>query len=57
MTYLIKTKIPILPKIKNIELFDGAFTWHWHNKWDDLIEAGSKFDILEKKINAKFNAL
>ena len=44
-------------KKENIELFDGAFTWHWHNKWDDLIEAGSKFDILEKKINAKFNAL
>jgi len=32
-----------------IELFDGAFTWHWHNRWDDEIKDGSKFQILEEK--------
>jgi hypothetical protein len=41
-------------KINKIDLFDGAFTWHWHNKWDDLIEQGSKFQILEEKHNNMF---
>jgi hypothetical protein len=44
-------------KKETIDLFDGAFTWHWHNKWDDEIEEGSKFYILEKNINARFNDL
>ena len=37
-------------KTDNIELFDGAFAWHWNNRWDDEIEEGSKFEFLEKKI-------
>jgi hypothetical protein len=37
------------------ELYAGAFTWHWHNRWDDPIEEGSKFYILESIINEKFN--
>lgn len=37
------------------ELFDGAFSWHWHNKWKDDIEEGSKFQIIESIINDKFN--
>jgi hypothetical protein len=41
-------------KQEPVELYDGAFAWHWHNRWDDEIEEGSKFDILEKKINSKF---
>lgn len=28
-------------------LFEGCFTWHWHNQWDAEIEEGSKFQILE----------
>jgi hypothetical protein len=32
------------------ELYDGAFVWHWHNKWDEKIESGSKMDILNKKM-------
>ena len=39
------------------QLFDGAFTWHWHNKWDEPIEIGSKFDILENIIEEKFKRL
>lgn len=39
------------------ELYNGAFTWHWHNKWDDNIEEGSKFEILENLINIKFMEL
>jgi len=41
-------------KVDNINLFPGAFTWHWHNKWDHPIEQGSKFDILRKMIDEKF---
>ena len=32
----------------------GAFSWHWHNKWDAEIEEGSKFSILEKIVNSKY---
>jgi len=35
------------------KLFEGAFAWHWHNKWDAEIEEGSKFSILEHDINNK----
>ena len=37
------------------DLYEGAFTWHWHNKWDDAIENCSKFQILEQKINDILN--
>jgi hypothetical protein len=33
-------------------MYDGAFAWHWHNRWDDAIEPGSKFQILEAAIDA-----
>ena len=33
------------------ELYDGAFAWHWHNKWDDPIEPGSKFQLLEAQFD------
>lgn len=52
--------VPLMPfqKDKNgnksSELFDGAFAWHWHNKWDDEIEEGSKFQILESIVEKKF---
>jgi hypothetical protein len=55
--------IPLQPFKKNqngndsSELFDGAFTWHWHNKWKDEIEPGSKFYILEQLIDERFRAL
>ena len=39
------------------QLFDGAFTWHWHNKWDEPIQEGCKFHILENIMNDKFNKL
>ena len=38
-------------------MFDGAFTWHWHNRWDDVIEIGSKFQILEEKHLTMFHKL
>jgi hypothetical protein len=43
--------------VGDVELFDGAFTWHWHNKWDDYIEDGSKFQIIESLHHEKFKRL
>ena len=34
-------------------LYEGAFAWHWHNRWDEPIEEGSKFQRLEARIDAK----
>jgi hypothetical protein len=48
------TKCEPFKKVENYSLFDGAFTWHWHNKWDATIEQGSKFEILESLINEEF---
>jgi hypothetical protein len=37
-------------KVDKVEVFEGAYAWHWHNKWDAIIEEGSKFRvILEEK--------
>jgi hypothetical protein len=38
-------------------LYDGAFAWHWHNKWDEPIEPGSKFQMLEAAMDAKLVTL
>ena len=32
-------------------LYEGAFAWHWHNRWDDRIQEGSKFHRLEALID------
>jgi len=34
-------------------LYDGAFAWHWHNRWDEPIQEGSKFQRLEARIERK----
>ena len=44
-------------QVDNPPLYDGAFCWHWHNRWDDPIESGSKFDILDNIIRDKFSNL
>ena len=38
-------------------LYEGAFAWHWHNKWDDPIEPGCKFERLETFVDARLRAL
>lgn len=40
--------------VGTVDLFDGAFAWHWHNKWDDPVEIGSKFQVIEEKHNYLF---
>ena len=42
---------------ESAELFDGAFAWHWHNKWDEDVEDGCKFQILENIVEEKFKQL
>lgn len=37
-------------------LYEGAFAWHWHNRWDDRIEPGCKFQLLEASIDARLSA-
>jgi len=32
------------------DFFPGAFCFHWHNKWNNTVEIGSQFDILEKEL-------
>lgn len=44
-------------KVEKVELFDGAFTWHWHNKWDDFIEPGCKFEYIENLHNKKYKEI
>lgn len=39
------------------ELYEGAFAWHWHNKWDDPVEPGCKFERLEAIMDARLRAL
>lgn len=40
-----------------VDMYDGAFTWHWHNKWNVVPEVGSKFQILEHMISNKFSTI
>jgi hypothetical protein len=56
-TEWVTTELNSFKKVDDTPLYDGAFTWHWHNKWDDPIESGSKFDILDTIIRDKFSNL
>ena len=38
-------------------LYEGAFAWHWHNRWDEPIQEGSKFHRLEARIDQKLRAM
>lgn len=46
---------PMLNYEMSKELYEGAFTWHWHNSWETPIQPGSKFDLLDLKITKVFN--
>jgi hypothetical protein len=41
---------------QSANFYDGAFAWHWHNRWDEPIEAGSKFDRLDQAMDARLLA-
>jgi mannosyltransferase OCH1-like enzyme len=38
---------------QSANLYEGAFAWHWHNRWQQPIEAGSKFQLLESLMDAR----
>ena len=38
---------------QSTNLYEGAFAWHWHNRWEQPIEPGSKFQLLESRIDAQ----
>ena len=42
---------PFVKTPDSANLFDGAFAWHWHNRWDEPIHEGSKFQLLEARID------
>ena len=44
---------PFKRTLRSAEMYDGAFAWHWHNRWDEPIEAGSKFQLLEADIERR----
>ena len=46
---------PLKKHIYSNFLYDGCFTWHWHNRWEENIEEDSKFDILDKLLTKKIN--
>lgn len=37
----------------SFKLYEGAFSWHWHNRWNDFINPNSKWSYIEKIIDAK----
>jgi hypothetical protein len=41
----------------NIDLYNGAFSWHWHNRWNHEIESGSKWELVEKIIEEKLTKI
>jgi hypothetical protein len=51
------TKLDPFKNIGTPDLFDGAFTWHWHNQWNSEIEIGSKFQVLEELHNNIFSKI
>lgn len=35
----------------------GSFVWHWHNRWEETIEPGCKFERLERAVNYGLSSL
>jgi hypothetical protein len=44
---------PFKKTANSTNLYDGAFAWHWHNRWDEPVEEGSKFQLLEARMDQK----
>ena len=42
---------------QSTNLYEGAFAWHWHNRWEQPIEPGSKFQLLESRIDAQLEQM
>jgi len=44
-------------KCNTTHLFERAFSWHWHNRWGESIEMGSKWQIIEEIIEKKLSSI
>jgi hypothetical protein len=42
---------------ESANLYEGAFAWHWHNRWEQPIEAGSKFQLLESQMDERLASM
>lgn len=49
-----QTLRPFTKSAESAQLYEGAFAWHWHNKWDEPIEEGCKFHLLEQQIERRW---
>lgn len=45
---------PMLRNAYSEEMFDGAFAWHWHNRWNEEPEPGSKWCLVEQLVDKAF---
>jgi hypothetical protein len=48
---------PFKRTARSADRYDGAFAWHWHNRWDQKIQDGSKFQRLEAEMDARLLAI
>jgi hypothetical protein len=44
---------PFKKSAASANLYEGAFAWHWHNRWEQPIEPGCKFQLLEAQMDAR----
>jgi len=44
---------PLTVHDRSTRLYEGSYAWHWHNRWNEEIMPGSKFDILDKQIKER----
>lgn len=42
---------PVVKTPYSHEMYEGVFSWHWHNCWTSEIEEGSKWELMERRIN------
>ncbi len=52
----LKGTFPGFKKKWFVNMYNGAFSWHWHNQWDAKIEKGSKFERIERKMKLLLKA-
>lgn len=34
-------------------MYEGSYVWHWHNRWEEPVEPGCKYEILEKQVEKR----
>lgn len=39
------------------DLYEGSFVWHWHNRWEEPIQPGCKYERLEQQTDKRLQEL